>query len=81
MGIVNASMFAGVAVFQAVTGFLIDYYTKGSFGINPEIIAYRSIFYLYLGSTALACILTILLPETYPRQPAEEQKISASPDM
>lgn len=79
MGIVNAAMFAGVAVFQAVTGFLIDYFTKGSFGINPEITAFRSIFYLYLGSTALACILTILLPETYPRQPAEKQK--TSPDM
>ncbi len=72
MGTVNGAMFAGVAFFQCVTGFLLDT-CKNSYSLNPEYTAYRSIFFLYLGSMALAFLLTIMMPETFPnRHPAED---------
>ncbi|MFO7772863.1 MAG: MFS transporter [Dehalococcoidia bacterium] len=61
MGTVNASMFMGVAVFQGVTGYIIDLFGGDS------LTAYRAIFSLYLGSTILALIIVSIMPETFPK--------------
>lgn len=61
MGTVNASMFIGVAIFQGITGYIIDF-----FGGDP-LTAYRTIFSLYLGSAILASIIVSIMPETFPK--------------
>jgi sugar phosphate permease len=62
MGTVNASMFVGVALFQGVSGYLLDYFLE----TKTALAAFRSIFTLYLVSIALAFFLVFLMPETFP---------------
>lgn len=62
MGTVNAFMFVGVALFQGVSGYMLDYFreTRGALG------AFRSFIILYLIGIALALLLVIFMPETFP---------------
>ncbi|MDO9534253.1 MAG: MFS transporter [Bacillota bacterium] len=62
MGTVNAAMFLGVACFQGITGYLLDYFLE----TQSAILAFRAIFILYLAAIALALLMVILMPETFP---------------
>ena len=62
MGTVNGAMFLGVAFFQGFSGYLLDYFMK----TQPAILAFRAIFILYIGGIALALMMVILMPETFP---------------
>ncbi|RJX27831.1 MAG: MFS transporter [Dethiobacter sp.] len=64
MGTVNASMFVGVALFQGISGYLLDHFLETQTALS----AYRSIFTFYLVSMALALFLVVLMPETFPRE-------------
>jgi len=61
LGTVSTAMFVGVAVFQGITGYIIDLYS------GSPLMAYRVIFSLYLGSSVLACIMVGIMPETFPK--------------
>ena len=61
MGAVNALMLGGAAVFQGITGYILDFFRAGT-TIPP----YRAIFIFYLASIAVALIFAILMPETFP---------------
>ena len=69
MGTVNAAMFFGVAVYQSVTGYMLDYFSNST---GSMLAAYKAIFSLYLVSMFLALLLTLIMPETFPRQQAEK---------
>ncbi|HAP32518.1 MAG TPA: hypothetical protein DCQ14_05640 [Firmicutes bacterium] len=62
MGSVNTFMMGSAAVFQGITGYLLDFFHM-EISINA---GYRAIFVLYLASLAVALIFSLLLPETYP---------------
>ncbi len=61
MGAVNALMLGGAAVFQGITGYILDLFQAGT--IIPP---YRAVFIFYLLSIAVALIFVILMPETFP---------------
>jgi sugar phosphate permease len=61
LGAVSTAMFVGVAVFQGITGYIIDLYS------GSPLMAYRVIFSLYLGSSVLACVMVGIMPETFPK--------------
>ncbi len=66
MGTVNAAMFLGVAFFQGTTGYLLDFFSTNALFLG----GYRAIFYFYLAGTALALVMVLLMPETFPdKQP------------
>ena len=61
MGALNAIMLAGVAVFQGITGYLLDFFQAATM-----ISTYRPIFLFYLITLAIALVFALLMPETYP---------------
>lgn len=62
MGTVNAGMFIGVAVFQGVSGYLLDYFLES----RSAFLAFRAIFILYIVSIAIALLMVFLMPESFP---------------
>ena len=64
LGTVSTAMFIGVAVFQGITGYIIDLFGEST------LMAYHVIFSLYLGSSVLACIIVGIMPETFPKNVA-----------
>lgn len=62
LGAVNAFMFAGVALFQGASGYILDYFLKTSTALG----AFRSVFIFYLIGTALALLFFVFMPETFP---------------
>jgi len=64
IGAINTFMLLGAGVYQGVTGYMVDYFLKN----GTALAAYRSIFYLYLGSITLAFFLIFFMPETFPRR-------------
>ncbi|MFP3879350.1 MAG: MFS transporter [Dehalococcoidia bacterium] len=64
LGTVSTAMFIGVAVFQGITGYIIDLFGEST------LMAYHVIFSLYLGSSVLACIMVGIMPETFPKNVA-----------
>ena len=61
MGTVNAAMFVGVALFQGITGYILDLLLQ----TRPALSAFKTIFTLYLASIAVAFFLVFLMPETF----------------
>ncbi|MEW5921879.1 MAG: MFS transporter [Bacillota bacterium] len=61
MGTVNAFMLGGVAVFQGITGYLLDFFQTVSASAG-----YRAIFVFYLAALAVAFVFSLLMPETFP---------------
>ena len=64
LGTVSTAMFIGVAVYQGITGYIIDVFS------GSPLMAYRVIFSVYLGSSVLACIMVGIMPETFPKNVA-----------
>lgn len=62
MGTVNAGMFIGVAVFQGVTGYLLDFFMEN----QSALFAFRAIFTLYIVCIAVALLMVAFMPETFP---------------
>lgn len=64
IGIINTFMLLGAAIYQGITGYMLDYFlVDGTF-----LTAYRAIFIFYLASIAAAFVLVMIMPETYPRR-------------
>ena len=61
MGALNALMLGGVAVFQGITGYLLDFFHAATI-----MTGYRAIFLFYLITLAIAFVFVMLMPETYP---------------
>ena len=62
MGTVNAGMFVGVAVFQGVTGYLLDFFLEN----QSSLFAFRAIFILYTVCIAVALLMVFFMPESFP---------------
>lgn len=63
MGIVNTSMFLGVAFFQLITGYLFEFFLEK----DTYLLAYRAVFAFCLGCLGLALAAAFFMPETFPR--------------
>jgi len=76
MGSVNAFMMGSVAVFQGITGYLLDFFQM-EISVHA---GYRAIFLFYLIALAAALVFSLLLPETFPgkiKTPAISGKAAA----
>ena len=76
MGSINTFMMGSVAVFQGLTGYLLDHYQM-EFSVHA---GYRAIFLFYLVTLAAALIISLFLPETFPgktKPPAISGKTAA----
>jgi len=64
IGAINTFMLLSVAVYQGVTGYIIDHFLKNGSALT----AYRAVFFLYLGSIVAAFLLVFFMPETFPNR-------------
>ena len=62
MGSVNAFMMGSVAVFQGITGYMLDFFQM-ELSVHA---GYRAIFLFYLIALAAALVFSLLIPETFP---------------
>ena len=62
MGAANGIMLVGVAIFQGISGYLLDY----SLETKSALASFQTIFIFYTVSVALAFLFVFFMPETFP---------------